>query len=255
MKELKIKVGFTKTADNLSDAELGRLFRGMLKYASSGEEPTLGGSERILWPSVKEDIDTQLKSFARRSIANTANITKRYESLRTSTNNYDSYKFVEERKAEEKAEETGEKGEKKSFPLEPPLKENTQREEKEGEKEGEKKLPRASNPAAEAFEIFWAVYPKKVGKKVALSAFLKVPASERPLLVPAIERQKQSPQWQRDGGQYIPNPATWLNQGRWLDEGIDDSFRTRPKNKVAQELDDFYQMMKQWGTEGEASEK
>ncbi len=25
-------------------------------------------------------------------------------------------------------------------------------------------------------------------------------------------------QWQREGGRYIPNPATWLNRGRWDDE-------------------------------------
>ena len=24
--------------------------------------------------------------------------------------------------------------------------------------------------------------------------------------------------WQRDKGQYIPNPSTWLNQQRWLDD-------------------------------------
>ena len=28
----------------------------------------------------------------------------------------------------------------------------------------------------------------------------------------------QSEQWRRENGQYIPNPATWLNQERWNDE-------------------------------------
>ena len=37
-------------------------------------------------------------------------------------------------------------------------------------------------------------------------------------LLTAIERQKCGRQWQEDGGKYIPNPATWLNQGRWEDE-------------------------------------
>jgi hypothetical protein len=36
--------------------------------------------------------------------------------------------------------------------------------------------------------------------------------------VPAVEAQKKSKQWQKDDGQYIPNPSTWLNQGRWDDE-------------------------------------
>lgn len=69
-----------------------------------------------------------------------------------------------------------------------------------------------------AFEEFWAAYPKKVGKKDAFKAFQKVHAAERHLLVPAVEMQKQSRQWQAEGGRFIPNPSTWLNQGRWLDE-------------------------------------
>ncbi len=37
-------------------------------------------------------------------------------------------------------------------------------------------------------------------------------------IMTAIERQKQSEQWIRDNGQYIPMPSTWLNQRRWNDE-------------------------------------
>ena len=37
-------------------------------------------------------------------------------------------------------------------------------------------------------------------------------------MVKAIEVQKKSEQWQRDNGQYIPHPSTWLNQRRWEDE-------------------------------------
>lgn len=67
------------------------------------------------------------------------------------------------------------------------------------------------------FDLFWSSYPKKVGKKAAQKAFshVKVPVET---LLTAIERQKCSAQWSRDNGQYIPNPATWLNQGRWEDE-------------------------------------
>ena len=34
----------------------------------------------------------------------------------------------------------------------------------------------------------------------------------------AIEAQKKSPQWTKDGGQFIPHPATWLNGKRWEDQ-------------------------------------
>lgn len=72
-------------------------------------------------------------------------------------------------------------------------------------------------PRGAAFERFWQAYPKKVGKQAALKAFQRVKVPVESLLT-AIERQKCSDQWSRDNGQYIPNPATWLNQGRWEDE-------------------------------------
>lgn len=78
-----------------------------------------------------------------------------------------------------------------------------------------------SEPRAGAFEAFWKAYPRKVGKEAAKKAFAKVPKSSYALLVPAVEKQKQSAQWRKENGQYIPNPATWLNQGRWEDEGTD----------------------------------
>jgi hypothetical protein len=34
----------------------------------------------------------------------------------------------------------------------------------------------------------------------------------------ALSWQRAQDQWTKDGGQYIPNPATWLNQKRWEDE-------------------------------------
>ncbi len=75
-----------------------------------------------------------------------------------------------------------------------------------------KKKPREAD-----FDRFWAAYPKKVGKQAARKAFDRVKTPVETLLT-ALERQKRSDQWSRDAGQYIPNPATWLNQGRWEDE-------------------------------------
>lgn len=68
---------------------------------------------------------------------------------------------------------------------------------------------------AQEFEQFWEAFPHKVGKKVAWRAWEK--ATDRPGIVEilqAIARAKRGERWQRG---YIPNPATWLNQGRWAD--------------------------------------
>lgn len=68
-----------------------------------------------------------------------------------------------------------------------------------------------------AFEAFWGAYPRRQGKKPARRAFSKVGVPIDVLLA-AIERQKRSEQWQREGGRFIPLASTWLNQGRWEDE-------------------------------------
>lgn len=70
------------------------------------------------------------------------------------------------------------------------------------------------------FSTFWKAYPKKKAKKAAERAFLKLKPDEAQLgrMLKALERQKASSDWQKDEGQYIPYPATWLNGERWEDE-------------------------------------
>lgn len=73
----------------------------------------------------------------------------------------------------------------------------------------------------DGFADFWSVYPKKIGKDAAITAWnrkVKTPETIRAILE-AVKAQAQSDAWKKDGGQFIPNPATWLNQGRWKDEG------------------------------------
>ncbi len=70
------------------------------------------------------------------------------------------------------------------------------------------------------FVEFWEQYPKKVGKKAAQTSWkrLKPDAALFEHIMQAIASAKASDQWNREGGRFIPNPATWLNQGRWDDE-------------------------------------
>jgi len=70
------------------------------------------------------------------------------------------------------------------------------------------------------FDEFWEAYPKKVGKKAAWASWNKIkPDAELfDKIMTAIGRAKATWQWQRENGRYIPNPKTWLNEGRWDDE-------------------------------------
>ena len=71
----------------------------------------------------------------------------------------------------------------------------------------------------ERFNTFWKIYPKKVGKGKCEEWFKKNKPSEAltNTIINAVEDQKKSPQWIKEDGQFIPNPATWLNQKRWGD--------------------------------------
>jgi len=71
-----------------------------------------------------------------------------------------------------------------------------------------------------AFEKFWSTYPKKVAKRAAFRAWCKETKDHNNVqdeIFAALRWQIEQPQWNKDDGQYIPNPATWLNQGRWKD--------------------------------------
>lgn len=75
------------------------------------------------------------------------------------------------------------------------------------------------------FEAFWNAYPKQKAKTEAREAFAKVDVPLQTLL-DALEVQKRSNDWLKDGGQYIPYPAKWLNKRRW-----EDAVDTKPQQK------------------------
>lgn len=70
------------------------------------------------------------------------------------------------------------------------------------------------------FDKFWQAYPKKVSKKQAQKSWKKINPSLELFekILKALEMVKQTEQWKKDNGKFIPYPATWLNQERWADE-------------------------------------
>ena len=80
--------------------------------------------------------------------------------------------------------------------------------------------PKGKTDCSDLFNKFWAAYPKHIAKQSAVKAFEKLKPDEKLLeaMLKAIEMQRESKQWEKDGGAFIPYPATWLNQRRWEDE-------------------------------------
>ena len=63
MKYLKIFTDFLAVIDPLTEAEAGRLFAAMLRYAQDGAEPALTGNERFLWQVARQHIDREAAAY------------------------------------------------------------------------------------------------------------------------------------------------------------------------------------------------
>ena len=101
---------------------------------------------------------------------------------------------------------------------------------------GEKSREEKSTLYDSDFENFWAAYPKKIAKGEAWESWKKArrPPTER--LLQVVELAKQTSDWKKNNGQFIPKPATWLNQKRW-----DDEYKTRPTNgKVMPDKPEYF---------------
>jgi len=101
-------------------------------------------------------------------------------------------------------------------------------EERRGEQSRAEKDGR--HPNIKDFDQFWKSYPKKVAKGEAEKAWTQT-TKVRPMidvLILSVEKAKKSNDWMKDGGQYIPHPASWLRDKRWLDESTQIQTRNIP---------------------------
>lgn len=73
----------------------------------------------------------------------------------------------------------------------------------------------------DGFDRFWAAYPRKEAKKDARAAWNKLRPDDALIdtMLAAIEAKLRAAggDWQREGGRFIPLPATWLRGERWND--------------------------------------
>ena len=101
----------------------------------------------------------------------------------------------------------------------------------------ESKLFREPKPKTTAFDIFWKAYPgKKGGGREHLRKKWKVDKLDIHFeqMMTILDAFKQTEQWTKDNGQYIPMLSTFLNQQRW-DCDIAD-ITAAPKRKTVDQI-------------------
>jgi len=88
---------------------------------------------------------------------------------------------------------------------------------------------------ADEFERWWQHVPRKVGRKAAWKAF-KSARQEAGFdtLISAIQAFAKHV----DGKEkrYVPHPATWLNQGRWMDEDLHEQAYDGQSSEAAEKV-------------------
>lgn len=72
----------------------------------------------------------------------------------------------------------------------------------------------------DGFALFWQEYPRKAAKAAALKAWQKLNPSPELVerILAHVRDHKRSQDWIKDGGQFVPHPATFLNGRRWEDD-------------------------------------
>lgn len=172
----------------LTDEEVGRLFRALMDYHANGVIAELDGRESIAFDFIREDIDKSEVAYQKKCEQASENRRKGLINKTTDDN-------VRQRPS------TDDNGSDHNNKNKINIKDN-------------------KKDITDRFDRFWAAYPRHTAKQTALNSFIKVNPDEELLAVmlKAITEQKCSDQWSRDNGQFIPHPATWLNQRRWEDE-------------------------------------
>ena len=214
---IKVFVDYLDAIEPLGDAERGRLFTALLEYGRTGVAPQLGGDERFLFPLMRAQIDRDKASLEAESST-----------------------YSEAGKKGAKARWQGHKKDGLDSQAKPGHKKDGQ-DGKEEDKDKDKDKEKENTPKPpDAFDEFWAAYPKKKSKGAARKAWDKLkPSPEmRATILRSIERAKQSSDWLEADGKYIPYPATWLNAEGWED-GVEEEQPREDPGKYAKPWPEF----------------
>ena len=198
---------WAEVTEELTAEEKGRMIDAIVLYArGKGDSIHLTGNEKYLFPAFRKQIDQENEKSENKSQAAAEREREKAQKAQGTTKSTKGHKTANNNKNKnDNKKENDNKNDNKN--------------------DNEETVSRDTGKNDDLFARFWSLYPRKQDKAKAREAFGKIAPDEQLLatMLAAIETQKQSPQWTRDGGQYIPLATTWLHGQRWEDEGIDDT--------------------------------
>lgn len=231
----------------LTYEQKGKLFQAILDYEETGEQPELDQILRLVFIPIKQDLDRNNEKWEAqsraRSEAGKKGMASRYGKAQTTEPNKTEEEITETGRSNGgnrvSGVITGDNNEQQTLTnatdnvnVNENVDENVGADEDVNERDTPPLSPASGGGDAEPsgkppdlqeqrFDAFWKIYPKKQGKGAALKAWKKIKPDKalfEQIMTAAKDNLDRNQQWRRDNGQYIPNPSTWLNQQRWLDE-------------------------------------
>ena len=207
----------------LDDSQRGRLFSALFVYARTGEKPKLTGAEGMAFSFISSQMDRDNEKWQAIRDKKVQN-GKRGGRPKANGFNEEAKKangFSEKQSKAKKANGFSEKQNEAKKAVNVNVNANVNVNDNVTGTVTEYIPPKP--PTGEAFEKFWESYPRKTAKQAARKAFDKLHVDEVLLnaMLDALDWQKQTPNWKKDNGQFVPYPSTWLNNHRWEDEKPD----------------------------------
>ena len=238
----------------LTDAEAGRLMKALWEYTMTGHQAELQGAEKgifaLILMTLGQDMERESEISEKRAISGSIGGKKRAERAEKSTSIGGESGSERERLVANDSRigpagtgQSGPSGRCAGFPRpHQPIRAsdrendgggpagpsgqsvanqaNATNKNKNQNKSKSKNTEKDTKEKERAFGRFWEAYPKHMGRQVAETAFEKIDLDEELLerMITAIGQWQKTEQWNREGGRFIPLPATWLNQRRWEDE-------------------------------------
>lgn len=202
----------------LTDEERGKLLMALLNYGESGTAPELDGATMMAFSFIAGQIDRDARKY--QEIAK-----KRSESGKKGGRPPKSGKDqkAEESKKSNSFSDEANQSEESYTSTNTSTSKNTNTSTSKSKNTGiSPSIPQGgkeSDGDDRSFAAFWDAYPKKVGQTAAEQAWRKIPKGvPLPDIMAGLERAKLNPEWARENGRYIPNPAKWIRERRWTDE-------------------------------------
>ena len=231
---------FRDASRNLDDATRLALYEAIMDYSLYGEEPDEGNPvAAAMFKLVRPVLDTNAK---RRENGRNGGRPASTDNQEESKPKPENEKAESEAEAKDNPVETGYKPVENQSETKPEPNHNQELTKPEPDKiydvdvDGDKDVDvdiystpptsprrgsgRKKSADMDGFDLFWQEYPRKAAKAAALKAWQKLNPSPELVerILAHVRDHKRSPDWIKDGGQFVPHPATFLNGRRWEDD-------------------------------------